>query len=73
MCTLLCIARGGHTLMKSNPGCRMPHNRKVVSFRNPKAIETATITEFFLNKSFSLWRAVLGDADPPLPVTCPVL
>lgn len=58
--------------MKSNPGCRLPHNRKVVSFRNPKAIETATITGFFLNKSFSL-RAVLGDADPPLSVTCPVL
>lgn len=38
MCTLLCIARGGNNLMKSNPDCRLPHNRKVVSFRNSKAI-----------------------------------
>lgn len=53
MCTPLCIARGGHTLMKSNLGCRLPHNRKVVSFRNPKTIETATITVFSKQEFFA--------------------
>lgn len=46
MCTLLCIARGGNTLMKPNPDRRLPHNIKVVSFRNSKAIETVTVTAF---------------------------